>query len=167
MGRPSREESERKQRILSDKELAFCIWSATPSGAKVPKTRDELAVALGVSKQTLWRWSKDPRLVDATRYLILQASGSPEKVEQVLDMLHEVALEKKDARVAEVWLKAVGVMQAHSARDASLWDAVTEEALDALSDEALEQLRLAKELELAEREQMAKAKAALADTVGG
>lgn len=152
MGRPTNDEQQRKQRELSDKQLAFAVWFATPPALRQPKTQDELAKVLGSNRQTIWRWSKDPRILDAARYVVLQNAGEPDRVVSVLDMLYELAMEKRDSKVAETWLKAVGVMQAHSQRDTSLWDHVSDETLDALSDEALEQLRAQKELELQERQ---------------
>ena len=72
--------------------------------------------------------------------------------------MHDLALDNRDKGAAETWLKAVGVMQSHSQRDLSLWENVTEDSLDALSEDALIALRAAKELELQERERMASAR---------
>lgn len=158
MARPTKDEQTRKQRELSDKQLAFAVWLATPPHLRQPATKDELALVLGSNRQTLWRWEKDPRVIDAARFVVLQNAGDPDRVVQVLDMLYDVALSKRDAKVAETWLKAVGVMQAHSQRDMALWDHVSEDALDSLSDEALLALKAAKELEIQERERIQAAK---------
>jgi hypothetical protein len=143
---------------LTDKQLAFAIWLAQPAAVRVPKTMNELAVALGSSRQSLWRWAQDPRILEAARLVVLQNAGDPDNIKQVLDMLKEVALEKKDPKTAEIWLKAVGVMSLHSNRDLALWDQVTDEALDALSDEQLAALAAARELELQEQATIQSAK---------
>lgn len=162
MSRPTNEERQRTARALTDKQLSFAVWLATPIGVREPKTQDEVADVLGVSRQALWRWSKDPRVLDASRYVVLQNAGEPSKVTQVLDMIHETALANRDVKYAELWLKAVGVMAAHNQRDLSLWDQVTEESLDALSDEALESLRAAKLAEVEEQERLVRARQHLA-----
>lgn len=148
-------------RKLTDKQLAFAIWLSQPASVRVPKTMEELAVSLGSTRQSLWRWSKDPRVLEAARLVVLQNAGDPANVKAVLDMLKDLALENKDPKVAEVWLKAVGVMSLHSNRDLALWDQVTDEALDSLSDEQLAALAAARELELQEQATMQAAKAKL------
>ena len=162
MGRPSDVERERKQRKLSEKQLAYAVWLAQPAGLRQPSTMEDLATVLGTTRQVLWRWGKDPRVLDASRYVVLQNAGDPAKVTQVLDMLFNVAISKCDPKVADIWLKAVGVTGA-SGRDQALWEEVNEDALDVLSDETLAALKQAKELELAERAQMEKATERLAE----
>ena len=162
MGRPTNQEREAKARALSDKQLAFAVWFATPAGLRDPKTLEDLASVLGATRQSLWRWSKDPRILDAARYVVLQNAGDPGKVTGILDMIHAKALHDKDVRYAELWLKAVGVMAAQTNRDLSLWDAVSEDALDSLSDEALAALKAAKVAEEEERVRMDAARVALA-----
>lgn len=164
MSRPTNESKAREARQMTDKQLAFAVWLAQPAALRDPKTQDELAEVIGVTRQSLWRWSKDPRVLDASRYVVLQNAGVPEKVTAVLDMIHDVAIENRDVKYAELWLKAVGVMAAQTNRDLSLWDAVSDEALDSLSDEALQALRDAKAAELAERETLEAARVALAAT---
>lgn len=161
MGRPSGEVVERRRRELSEKQLAFVSWLAVPPSLRRPAGKEDLAAALGTNRQTLWRWERDPRVVEAARVIVLQNAGDPDRVVSVLDMLHGLALERRDKGAAEVWLKAVGVMGSQSSRDLALWDDVSDEALDLLSDEALEALRLMKEAELLEREAVAGAKAKL------
>jgi hypothetical protein len=162
MARPTKEEQAIKARVLSDKQLAFAVWFAQPVGLRDPATMDDLADVLGCTRQSLWRWSKDPRILDASRWVVLQNAGEPSKVIQVLDMIHTKAVKDQDVRYAELWLKAVGVMAANTNRDLSLWDAVTDETLDALSDDALQALKEAKAAELDEQARMEAARLALA-----
>ncbi|UOF82183.1 DNA-packaging protein [Caudoviricetes sp.] len=162
MSRPTNESKARESRQMTDKQLAFAVWLAQPTALRDPKTQEELAEVLGVSRQSLWRWARDPRVLDASRYVVLQNAGEPDKVVGILDMIHSVALENRDVRYAELWLKAVGVMAAQTNRDLSLWDQITDDSLDALSDEALQALRDAKAAEVAERETLEAARVALA-----
>lgn len=151
MGRPSNAEREAQARELNEKQLAFAVWFATPAPMREPQEMGDLADVLGVTRQSLWRWSKDPRILDAARYVVLQNAGDPGKVSQVLDVLHRDAVTNGDKKSAELWLKAVGVMAAQTNRDLALWDNVTEDALDSLSDEALAALKRQKEAESFER----------------
>lgn len=162
MGRPTNQEQATKARVLSDKQLAFAVWFAQPVPLRDPPTFDELAEVLGCTRQSLWRWSKDPRILDASRWVVLQNAGEPSKVTQVLDMIHTKAIKDQDVRYAELWLKAVGVMAANTNRDLSLWDNVSDETLDSLSTEALEALKDAKLAEAQEQERMKAAREALA-----
>lgn len=109
-GRPTKEVSERKQRELNANQRAYVIWSATPEPLREIKTVGELCELLGVTPQAAWKWSKDPRIVEAIRFVTLQNAAEPVKIQTILDMIYDRALEKKDVRFAEVWLKASGVM---------------------------------------------------------
>lgn len=148
-------------RALNDRQLAFAIWLATPAGARVPKEQADLAVTLGISRQMLWRWSKDPRVLEAARVVTLQNAGDPAKITQVLDMVADMAINKKDLKAADLWLRSVGAMASMRTSDAALWDQVTNEALDALSDEQLEAALAAKQAEADEAAAMLAAKKAL------
>ena len=162
MSRPTNESKTQAARVVSDKQLAFAVWLAAPVGLRDPKTIEELAEVMGVSRQSLWRWSKDPRILDASRYVVLQNAGEPGKVTAVLDMIHSVAIENRDVKFAELWLKSVGVMAAHSGRDLSLWDQITDDSLDMLSDEALARLRDAKAAEVEDKARLEAARVKLA-----
>ena len=87
------------------------------------------------------------------------AELSDEELE-VLDMLHEVALEKRDYRVAETWLKATGVL-GQLGRGSSLLDEAAELGVSdfaELSDEELEVLRAQIEADSRERDAIQRAK---------
>lgn len=143
------------KRALNDKQLAYAIWLATPSGARVPRELKDLAITLGVSRQLLWRWSKDPRIIEASRIVVLQNAGEPAKITQVLDMVHDIAMTRKDLKAAELWLKSVGAIASLRSNDTALWDEVTDKALDALSDDELDRRIAAKAAEEAEAAAMA------------
>lgn len=135
------QEKQRAKRELSEKQIAFVIWRATPDGIRDPATRDEFCTAIGVSRQTGWRWERDPRVMDAVRFVVLQNAGDPQRVNQVLDMVFEEAIEKKNLKAAELWIKAVGVMNQLS-RGSSILDAMDDESsFTNFSTEELERIR--------------------------
>ena len=120
---------------------------------------------LGITRQTAWRWAKDPRIIEAIRFLVLQNAGSPEKVGQILDMLHAQALATQSGKLAEVWLKATGIMS-QFARSSSLLEYVEQEGAE-FTDFSLEELEILRaQAEAAQSEDLAvvRAKAALGAT---
>lgn len=138
MGRPTNEQQETRRRELNEKQLAFAIWFATVPELRVPGSLSEFAEVVGVSRQTIWKWERDPRVTEAVRYLTLQNSSDPLKVGQILDMLHAEALEKKSGKLAEVWLRATGVMSQFN-RTSGLLDWASEEQGE-FADFSLEEL---------------------------
>ncbi len=161
-GRPTREVAASKVRELTEKQRAFVIWMATPEGLRQPDTKREFALRIGVSDVMLWKYGKDPKIAEAIRFLVLQNAGNPDRIGQILDMVFDQALAKKDVRMAEVWMKATGVMSSFG-RNADLLEAADElgESFSNYSDAELERLReLAAASEL-EQEQIRRAHAAL------
>lgn len=146
MGRPSEVVRAQQKRDLSDKQLGYVIWAATPVGVRVPETAAEFAEVMGVSRTTLWRWERDPKVLDAVRFVVVQNAGDPLRVTAMLNMVADVALERETAvglklKAAEVWLRATGVMS-QSTRSNSILDVVESEAGFAdFSDSQLEVLR--------------------------
>lgn len=108
-GRPPKVETERRRRELSKKQRAYVLWEASNHETRQPRTLNEFCEVIGVSRQMVWTWSKDPRVVEAIRFVTLQNAGEPLKVKGLLDMVYEVAMLKRDPKLAEVWLKATGV----------------------------------------------------------
>lgn len=153
-GRPTVEQSAAKRRELNARQRAYVVWCATPPSLREIQTRDELAEVLGVSRQRLWQWSKDPRVVEAIRFVTLQNAGSPEKVQAILDMVYSQAMEKGDVRYAEVWLKASGVMTQFG-RSGDLLEVVEELEQDTISELSLEELQRVRSLALEERSEAA------------
>jgi hypothetical protein len=132
--------TEQRVRELNARQRAFVLWSATPLVDREPKTLKELGEVLGVSGVAMWKWSKDPRVVEAIRFVSLQNAGDPIKVRAILDMVYEVALSKKDVRYAEVWMKATGVMSQFG-RSADLLSQADDAEVDAFADYSLEELQ--------------------------
>lgn len=153
-GRPTSQESAQKRRDLNARQRAYVIWAATPPAAREIKTQEELQEVLGVSRQAIWKWSKDPRVVEAIRFVTLQNAGSPDKVQAILDMVFQQAMEKRDVRYAEVWLKAAGVTRSNGSGE--LLEAAADELEgDAIADMSLEELQRVRDLALADRAEAA------------
>lgn len=140
MARPTIAQQDSKRREMSEKQMAFAVWSATPDGLRDPGTQDELCEILGITRQTAWRWGRDPRMVEAVRFLVLQNAGSPNRVGQILDMLFEESLAQRSPKTAEVWLKATGFMTQFQ-RSSSLLDFVEAEQTE-FTEFSLEELQM-------------------------
>lgn len=153
-GRPTRDVSERKKRDLNARQRAYVVWMATPPVEREIKTLGELQEVLGVSQQAMWKWSKDPRIIEAIRFCSLQNAGSPDRVRQILDMVFEQAMEKKDVRYAEIWMKGTGVM-GQFGRSADVLEIVEDLEQDTISDLSVEELQRVRDLALAERAEAA------------
>jgi hypothetical protein len=144
----------KQDRHLSAAQMAYVLWAATPEGQRKPDTQAGLAEHLGVSYVTIWRWARDPRVTEAVRFVVIQNAGDPLRVGQILDMIHEVAMERRDLKYAETWLKATGVVNSWS-RANTIMDLAAEISEDSLeftdfSDEELvriRDLRAAQEME--------------------
>lgn len=153
VGRPTSAEAAAKRRELNARQRAYVVWAATPPAMREIKTQEELQEILGVSRQAIWKWSKDPRVVEAIRFVTLQNAGSPDKVQAILDMVFEQAMAKKDVRYAEVWLKAAGISASRGSGE--LLEVADELEGDAISDMSLEELERVRALALAERAEAA------------
>lgn len=154
-GRPSNGERQARQRELNARQRAYVVWAATPPVEREIKTAAELAEVLGVSQQAVWKWSKDPRVIEAIRFCTLQNSGSPEKIQAILDMVFEQAMEKKDVRMAEVWMKGTGVM-GQFGRSAGVLEIIEElEPEVQIADLSVEELQRIRDLAVADRAEAA------------
>lgn len=139
-GRPLKAETERKKRELNARQRAYVLWKATPESNREPKTQKELAEVLGVSETAVWKWSKDPRVTEAVRFVALQNAGDPVKVKQIVDMLFDVAISQKNPKVAEVWLKATGVFSQFG-RTGDLLEIPDDAEADSFENYSLEELQ--------------------------
>lgn len=139
-GRPPKAETDRKRRELNARQRAYVLWVATPEAARSPKTQVELGEVLGVTQTAIWKWSKDPRIVEAIRFVALQNAGDPVKVRTIVDMLYDVALAKRDPKVAEVWLKATGVFSQFG-RTGDFLEIPEDAESDSFEDYSLEELQ--------------------------
>lgn len=147
-GRPPKAETDRKRRELNARQRAYALWRATPEANREPKTQKELAEVLGVSETAVWKWSKDPRITEAVRFIALQNAGDPVKVKQIVDMLFDVAIAQQNPKVAEVWLKATGVFSQFG-RTGDLLEIPDDAETDSFENYSLEELQRLREEALA------------------
>ena len=162
MGRPSNAETAARKRQLNQNQLAYVMWAATPESLRQPASKKEFAQVIGVDQTTLWRWEKDPRVLDAVRFVVLQNAGDPLRVGQILDMLHTKALKDQDRDAAKVWLTATGVMTQFGRSNSILEHLESDEASFAdFSTEQLESFLEAQKADELERAAINRAKEAL------
>jgi hypothetical protein len=145
-GRPSNLSLQRAQKDLNDRQLLFVAWKATPEKYRQPSLQQELAAEIGVSEMTLWRWSKDPRVLDAIRWMVLHHAGDPARVSDVVNFLSETAMDtslrvRDRMEAAREYLKAVGVYYAFKS-DPKLFKTVDVDEIDLseLSDDEVWEL---------------------------
>jgi len=74
----------------SPQQEAYIEWLALPQQDRVPKTELALARELGVDRTTLYRWRKDPDLLEEVRWLCLSMMGP--RLADVLATVEESAL---------------------------------------------------------------------------
>lgn len=150
-GRPTVQDSERRKRELNDRQRAYVVWAATPPAQRDIGSLDEFCEAVGVSRQAVWKWSKDPRVVEAIRFCTLQNAGSPEKIQAVLDMVYEQAMERRDVKMAEIWMRAAGVMGQFGRASDLLVEVADDLAADDISGLSLEELARVRDLALQDK----------------
>ncbi len=70
---------------LSDKMLQFGMWLGKPERLREPKRLEEFGELIGVTRQTLSRWKKDPAVIDiAQNYKKLEAQVHLDDVIKVM-----------------------------------------------------------------------------------
>jgi len=145
-GRPSKVSLQRAQKDLNERQLMYVAWQATPEKYRSPKTAKAFAAEMGVTEVTVWRWSKDPRVLEAVRWMVLHHAGDPARVSDVINFLSETALDEQAKmrdrmEAAREYLKAVGVSYAFKSEPRLLKTVdVDEIALDELSNEEVWEL---------------------------
>lgn len=143
VGRPSKASLKKAQRDLNDRQVMFVTWCATPEPLRNPPTKAALAEALGVNESTLWRWSNDPQIQQAIRWVVLQHAGDPRQIGNALDFLYGTFMRedygiKDRLNAAQTWLKAVGVNDTFKGENRLLTLRTVEDIdLDSLSDDEL------------------------------
>ncbi len=142
-GRPSKKSLQAAQRTLNDNQMRFAVWLSMPTDLRRPSSQKKLAAELGVAEMTLVRWSKDPNVIMACRWLQLQAAGDVQRVSNVLDFLYETTQDqtqwmKDRLAAAKQWMDAVGVGHAWKYDNPIMTTKEVDEFdLDSLSDDQL------------------------------
>lgn len=158
-GRPSRVSLQNAQRDLTAKQVQYVVWAATPEKYRQPSSRRELADVIGVTEVTMWRWSKNPKVINAIRWMVLHHAGDPENVSTIIGFLQETAMDPEVAlkfriEAAKEFLAAVGVKQTWKNPTPELLTVkdVDEIDLESLSDDELFEMyeQLAKDAGLGE-----------------
>lgn len=119
--------------VLTAPQQRYVEWLCTAPGERVPSTKQELALELGVDPSTLRRWEKRDHFRSQWESRSKAVQGSPERTQGVLDTLHTRALDG-DVRAAQLWLQAMNKMA-----PAQL-EVKTERRAAELSDAELEEL---------------------------
>lgn len=125
----------RKQRFLN--------WLCTPPKEREPRTMDELADELQVTRRTLTNWKTDDKeFMEAWEKLYLRTIGNPERKQSIMDVLYKTATDPDDPKhvqAAKQYFEIEGsvkpakmeVQVTRPAKD------LTDEELDALMAEAI------------------------------
>lgn len=142
-------------KVLEDaRKLRLLNWLITPPGMREPSSQNALAEELGVSSRTIRDWKQAPVFRALWEKQAKDIVGDPEKVQRVLEMLYDTALDTTNARhvkAAELYLKAVDGIKPPEA-------SLAEKKAAELSDNELEALLA----EAAQREQQARYEAKMA-----
>ena len=145
-GRPSKVSLQRAQQSLNERQIMYVAWEAMPEKHRQPATRAELAKELGVSEVTCWRWSKDPKIQAAVRWMVMHHAGDPVRVSNVVNFIYETVMDDSQQmrlrmEAARDFLKAVGVHQVFKSKPELLTvKDVDEINLDELSDDEIWEL---------------------------
>lgn len=92
----------------------FIEWLCTPPGARDPLTYKDLATKLGLGEQTLYRWKRDATFLTEWEQQYRKVVGSPEKAQEVVERLHETAVDRTDPRqvqAAKAYLEAIDAIR--------------------------------------------------------
>lgn len=76
----------------------FLGWLCTIKEDRDPPTQKAFAEKIAVPEQTLKNWKSDPEFLEAWEHYYRRSVGSPERMQRVLDMLYETAVDRSDPR---------------------------------------------------------------------
>lgn len=91
----------------------FLEWLLTLKKDRNPPTRAALAEEFGVHMRTLRDWEAREDFRKAHELGVRQVAGSPEKTQELLNKLHETAMNdnhRQHVIAAKAWLDAVGAI---------------------------------------------------------
>lgn len=123
------------------KKMRYIEWLNTPKMMRTPATKGELAAELDVYPRTLYNWEQEPefrKLWHGQAERILDEHDAPDKIQQVLDTLHEAAIDSHSPRMvsaAKLYLETVGAIGPQK-----IDVQVSSKALGMLSDDEIERL---------------------------
>lgn len=78
---------------------AFLKWLCTPPKEREPRTMEELAETLQVTRRTLTNWKTDDKeFIEAWEKLYLNTIGNPERKQTIMDTLYKTATDPDDPK---------------------------------------------------------------------
>lgn len=131
----------RRERVLE--------WLCTPPNSREPFSAKLLADELGTTVGALNKLKAEPEFLAAWEHQYRKTVGSPEKAQQVVEALHETAIDRTDPRqvpAAKAYLEAIDAIKPKKV------EVTVNKAAKDLSDEDLYRILAERaELELRER----------------
>lgn len=94
-GRPRNAVLRDARDLLTEKQQMFAAWLAVSRFQREPETFEEMADLLGVSRRTLMRWQRNPKVLHAVRYLQLQDMGDPGRLHDAMDFLYRTFMDEE------------------------------------------------------------------------
>ena len=92
----------------------FLDWLCTVPDQRDPSNMKALAEKLGLSDRELYRWKKDATFLGDWEIQYRKVVGSPEKAQEVIERLHETAVDRTDPRqvpAAKAYLEAIDAIK--------------------------------------------------------
>lgn len=93
MASPNISQSER-ERLWQE----YLDWLCTVKEERDPQHQKDFAIKIGVADSTLLNWRRNPDFLARWDAQYRRTTGSPERMQRVLDMLYETATDRTDPR---------------------------------------------------------------------
>ncbi len=100
----------KEELVLTQPQQEYLDWLCTAPSERVPPSKKQMAVHLGVDITTLRRWEKKPNFRQQWQDKVDDIQGSPERTQAVLDMLYNKATRDNDVKSAQLYLQATNRM---------------------------------------------------------
>ena len=100
------EDDWRKRRLMD--------WLCTPPSHRTPQSKTALGTELKVSVRTLENWQDEPQFRESWERRANDMIGSPERAHEILDALHQTAVDTKHRQhvsAAKLYLEATKAMR--------------------------------------------------------
>lgn len=140
---------------ISDfRKQAFLAWLCTPVKERDPRTMEDLAEQLGVTRRTLTNWKTDDKeFIDEWEKRYLKTIGDPSRKSEIMDTLLRTATDSDDPKhvqAAKAYFEIEG-----SIKPAKMQVEVTREAKELTDDELAQLIALKAEAEHERRQDSA------------
>jgi hypothetical protein len=94
---------------LTSQQQEYLDWLLTAPSERVPPSKKQMAVHVGVDVKTLRRWEKKDVFLSQWKEAVDEVQGSPERTQRLLDTLYAKALDG-DTKSAQLYLQATNRM---------------------------------------------------------